>query len=146
VQHSLCAACHSFQLKHPHPHPVCDHCCRRRLSSPDAPAKRIKFLRGLAEATDFDDGTFDLVVFSFVIHECPQVGVCWWVKRGGGEATDFVDGALTLWVKGGGACEATDIDDGAFDLVGEEGGRAACEPPRGGGGGGGRGGLVGGWG
>jgi hypothetical protein len=30
-------------------------------------------MRGLAESTDFEDGAFDLVVFSFVIHECPQV-------------------------------------------------------------------------
>lgn len=44
------------------------------MSSPSPPPKRIKFLRGLAEATDFDDDSFDLVVFSFVIHECPQVG------------------------------------------------------------------------
>jgi len=44
------------------------------MSSPTPPPKRIKFLRGLAEATDFDDASFDLVVFSFVIHECPQVG------------------------------------------------------------------------
>lgn len=50
---------------------------RQRMSSANPPAKRIKFLRGLAEATDFDDGAFDLVVFSFVIHECPQVrGTC----------------------------------------------------------------------
>lgn len=46
------------------------------MSSPNPPAKRIKFLRGIAEATEFEDAAFDLVVFSFVIHECPQVCCC----------------------------------------------------------------------
>lgn len=46
---------------------------RRRMSSASPPPKRITFMRGLAEATDFPDASWDLVVFSFVIHECPQV-------------------------------------------------------------------------
>lgn len=32
-------------------------------------------MRGLAEATGFDDASFDLLVFSFVMHECPQAAI-----------------------------------------------------------------------
>lgn len=32
-------------------------------------------MRGLAESTGFPAGSFDLVVFSFVAHECPQHAV-----------------------------------------------------------------------
>lgn len=56
--------------------PTHTHYIHRRLqSSASPPPKRIKFMRGLAESTDFEDAAFDLVVFSFVIHECPQVDI-----------------------------------------------------------------------
>jgi hypothetical protein len=46
---------------------------RQRMAGPSPPPRRIKFVRGLAEDTGFLDASFDCVVFSFVIHECPQV-------------------------------------------------------------------------
>lgn len=54
---------------------------RHREASGSPAPKRIKFLRGLAEATDFEDAAFDLVVFSFVIHECPQAAIRSFIKE-----------------------------------------------------------------
>jgi ubiquinone/menaquinone biosynthesis C-methylase UbiE len=35
-------------------------------------AKRIRYVHGLAEACGLPDASVDLVVYNFVIHECPE--------------------------------------------------------------------------
>jgi ubiquinone/menaquinone biosynthesis C-methylase UbiE len=50
-------------------------------------------MRGLAEATGFQPGTFDMVVFSFIAHECPQQAL-----------KDFVAEAHRILKPGGVVC------------------------------------------
>lgn len=65
----------------------------RRRSAAGETTKRIKFMRGLAEATGFQPGTFDMVVFSFIAHECPQQAL-----------KDFVAEAHRILKPGGVVC------------------------------------------
>lgn len=53
---------------------------RRRVAA-EPSSKRIKFVRGLAEATGYDDASWDMVVFSFIAHECPQAALAAFVKE-----------------------------------------------------------------
>ncbi|WIA18673.1 hypothetical protein OEZ85_003377 [Tetradesmus obliquus] len=53
---------------------------QRRVAA-DPSSKRIKFVRGLAEATGYDDASWDMVVFSFIAHECPQAALAAFVKE-----------------------------------------------------------------
>lgn len=42
--------------------------CRRKPAN----EKRIKYMHGIAEQSSFPDGSWDMVAYQFVIHECPQ--------------------------------------------------------------------------
>ncbi|WIA38990.1 hypothetical protein OEZ86_005142 [Tetradesmus obliquus] len=53
----------------------------RRRAAAEPSSKRIKFVRGLAEATGYDDASWDMVVFSFIAHECPQAALAAFVKE-----------------------------------------------------------------
>jgi ubiquinone/menaquinone biosynthesis C-methylase UbiE len=55
-------------------------------------------VRGLAEATGYADGSWDMVVFSFITHECPQQAL-----------RDFVKEARRI-VKTGGVVCCVDLD------------------------------------
>jgi ubiquinone/menaquinone biosynthesis C-methylase UbiE len=50
-------------------------------------------VRGLAESTGYADASWDLVVFSFIAHECPQQAL-----------RDFVKEARRIVKKGGVVC------------------------------------------
>jgi ubiquinone/menaquinone biosynthesis C-methylase UbiE len=50
-------------------------------------------VRGLAESTGYADGSWELVVFSFIAHECPQQAL-----------RDFVKEARRIVKKGGVVC------------------------------------------
>jgi ubiquinone/menaquinone biosynthesis C-methylase UbiE len=76
----------------PHHVTTC-HTCHRRRAASDPSAKRIKFVRGLAESTGYADASWDLVVFSFIAHECPQQAL-----------RDFVKEARRIVQKGGVVC------------------------------------------
>eukprot|EP00775_Hariotina_reticulata_P012315 gene12315-12451_t len=65
----------------------------RRRAAAGETSKRIKFMRGLAEATGFQPGSFDMVVFSFIAHECPQQAL-----------QDFVAEARRILKPGGVIC------------------------------------------
>eukprot|EP00195_Chlamydomonas_chlamydogama_P005324 CAMPEP_0202889622 /NCGR_PEP_ID=MMETSP1392-20130828/210_1 /ASSEMBLY_ACC=CAM_ASM_000868 /TAXON_ID=225041 /ORGANISM="Chlamydomonas chlamydogama, Strain SAG 11-48b" /LENGTH=289 /DNA_ID=CAMNT_0049572999 /DNA_START=240 /DNA_END=1109 /DNA_ORIENTATION=- len=51
---------------------------RRNPTSP----KRIKYVRGLAEATGLPAASVDMLVFNFVIHECPQAAITDFITEG----------------------------------------------------------------
>ncbi|KAF6254312.1 S-adenosyl-L-methionine-dependent methyltransferase [Scenedesmus sp. NREL 46B-D3] len=65
----------------------------RRRTAADPSIKRISFERGLAESTGYADGSWDLAVFSFIAHECPQQAL-----------RDFVREARRIIKPGGVVC------------------------------------------
>jgi ubiquinone/menaquinone biosynthesis C-methylase UbiE len=63
--------------------------CRKR----PAGEKRITFMHGVFEDNTLPSASFDVVVFNFVIHECPQKAI-----------QDFMAGARRLLKPGGVLC------------------------------------------